>query len=50
VVDLAGAVYYDKRGIVNSIQDGSFTFFDEKTAFAGEIEIPFPRPPTWPLA
>ncbi len=45
VVDLAGAIYYDKRGIVNSIQDGSFTFFDEKTAFAGEIEIPIPKTP-----
>lgn len=45
VVDLAGAVYYDKRGIVNSIQDGSFTFFDERTAFAGEIEIPIPKTP-----
>jgi hypothetical protein len=45
IVDLAGAVYYDKRGIVNSIQDGSFTFFDERTAFAGEIEIPIPNTP-----
>ncbi|MDX9827007.1 MAG: hypothetical protein RBT73_04615 [Spirochaetia bacterium] len=45
VVDLAGAIYYDKRGIVNSIQTNSFTFFDEKTAFAGEIEIPIPKTP-----
>ncbi|MDX9784718.1 MAG: hypothetical protein RBT72_08210 [Spirochaetia bacterium] len=45
VVDLAGAIYYDKRGIVNSIQSDSFTFFDEKTAFAGEIEIPIPNTP-----
>lgn len=45
VVDLAGAIYYDKWGLVNSIVDGSFRFFDEKTAFAGEIEIPIPSTP-----
>lgn len=45
VVDIAGAVYYDKRGLVNSLMDGSFVFFDDKTAFAGEIEIPVPSTP-----
>ncbi len=45
IVDVAGAVYYDKWGLVNSIVDDSFTFFDEKTAFAGEIEIPIPSTP-----
>ncbi|MFA6366257.1 MAG: hypothetical protein WCX13_03610 [Candidatus Hydrogenedentales bacterium] len=45
VVDVAGAIYYDKRGLVNSIVDGSFEFFDDKTAFAGEIDIPIPNTP-----
>ncbi|MCE1196939.1 hypothetical protein LWX53_10625, partial [bacterium] len=45
VLDVAGAVYYDKRGVVNSLRDGTFVFFDEKTAFAGEIEIPVPSTP-----
>ena len=45
VVDVAGAIYYDKWGLVNSLADGSFVFFDEKTAFAGEIEIPIPSTP-----
>jgi hypothetical protein len=42
VLDLAGAVYYDKRGLVNSIVDGNFRFLDEKTAFAGEVDFPIP--------
>ncbi len=45
IVDVAGAVYYDKRGLVNSLMDGTFAFFDEQTAFAGEIEIPIPKTP-----
>jgi hypothetical protein len=45
VLDIAGAVYYDKRGLVNSLKEGTFVFFDEKTAFAGEIEIPVPSTP-----
>jgi hypothetical protein len=45
VVDLAGAIYYDKWGLLNSIASDSFEFFDEKTAFAGEIEIPIPGTP-----
>lgn len=45
VLDVAGAVYYDKRGLVNSLKEGTFVFFDEKTAFAGEIEIPVPSTP-----
>jgi len=45
VVDLAGSVYYEKRGLVNAIVNDSFEFFDERTAFAGEIEIPIPKTP-----
>ena len=45
IVDVAGAIYYDKWGLLNSIADGSFVFFDEKTAFAGEVEIPVPSTP-----
>ena len=45
VVDVAGAIYYDKWGLVNSLVDGSFVFFDDKTAFAGEVEIPVPSTP-----
>ncbi|MCX7026316.1 MAG: hypothetical protein NT061_02230 [Spirochaetes bacterium] len=50
VVDLAGAVYYDKWGLVNSIMDGSFQFFDEKTAFAGEVDFPIPGTPNLSVA
>ena len=45
VIDVAGAIYYDKHGLVNSLKEGTFVFFDEKTAFAGEIEIPVPNTP-----
>jgi len=45
IVNLAGAIYYDKWGLINSLVNNSFEFFDEKTAFAGEIEIPIPSTP-----
>ena len=50
VLDLAGAVYYDKRGLVNSLRDGNFQFFDEKTAFAGEVDFPIPGTPNLSVA
>jgi len=50
VVDVAGAVFYDKWGLMNSILDGSFAFFDERTAFAGEIDIPIPGTPNLSVA
>lgn len=45
LIDIAGAVYYDKKGLAASLYDGSFVFFDSNTAFAGEIEIPLPNAP-----
>jgi len=50
VLDLAGAVYYDKRGLVNSLVDGTFQFFDENTAFAGEVDFPIPGTPNLSIA
>jgi hypothetical protein len=50
VLDLAGAVYYDKRGLVSSLVDGSFEFFDAKTAFAGEVDFPIPGTPNLSVA
>lgn len=50
VVDAAGAVYYDRWGLAGSIAEGTFQFFDAKTAFAGEIEIPVPGTPNLAVA
>ena len=45
VLDLTGSIYYDKWGLLNSIADGTFHFFDAKTAFAGEVSCPVPGAP-----
>ncbi len=50
VVDVAGAIYYDKWGLVSSIANGTFSFFDSKTALAGEVDIPVPGTPNLSVA
>ncbi len=50
VVDLHGAIYYDKWGLVSSIADGSFEFFDSRTALAGEVVFPVPGSPNLGIA
>jgi hypothetical protein len=50
VVDLHGAIYYDKWGLVSSIADGSFEFFDSRTALAGEVVFPVPGSPNLGVA
>ncbi len=50
IVDLSGAITYDKRGIASSIAGGNFRLFDENTLFGGEIDIPVPKTPNLDLA
>lgn len=50
IIDLAGAITYDKREIAKSIADGTFKFLDENTLFGGEIDIPVPKTPNLDLA
>lgn len=45
IVDIAGAVYYDKWNLVYDLVNGNFAWFDEGTFFAGEVEIPVPSTP-----
>lgn len=44
-INVAGAVHYDKWGLVNQLTNGTFQFFDAKSALSGEIEIPVPSTP-----
>jgi len=50
VLDVTGSVYYDKWGLLNSVADGSFRFFDAKTAFAAELSCPVPGAPNCAIA
>ncbi len=50
IVDLAGAITYDKRGLASSIADKSFKFLDSNTTFGGELDLPVPKTPNLDLA
>lgn len=50
VVDLSGAIFYDRRGLARAIADGSFRLFDESTVFGGELVMPVPKTPNLDLA
>ncbi len=50
VVNVSGAITYDKRRLVGSITDGSFKFFDADSVFGGEIVMPVPGSPNLLLA
>jgi hypothetical protein len=50
VFDVHGSIFYDKHGLVNSIESGSFQFFDANTTFGGELDVPIPNTPNLELA
>ena len=50
VVDLSGAIFYDRRGLAKAIAEGSFRLFDESTVFGGELVMPVPKTPNLDLA
>lgn len=50
VVGLTGALFYDKRGLAQSIADHSFSLLDADSTFGGEIDIPVPKTPNLDLA
>jgi hypothetical protein len=50
LVDIAGAVFYDKRGLAQSIADQKISILDSDTAFGGEIDIPLPKTPNLDIA
>lgn len=50
VIDLSGAIFYDRRGLARAIADGSFRLFDESTVFGGELVMPVPKTPNLDLA
>lgn len=52
IFDVAGAIFYDRHGLVQSImdQDHSFQFLDANTSFGGELVIPVPKTPMLDVA
>lgn len=50
IIDLSGAVIYERKNFVPSIQDGSLRLFDENTVFSGELVMPVPGAPNLDLA
>jgi hypothetical protein len=50
IVNLAGAVTYDRRGIAQAIANKSFVLLDSNTTFGGEIDVPVPKTPNLDLA
>jgi len=50
VIDLAGAITYEKRGLAYSIANHDFSLLDGDSIFGGEIDIPVPNTPDMDLA
>jgi hypothetical protein len=50
VIDLAGALTYEKRGLAYSIANKDFSLLDGNSVFGGEIDIPVPKTPDMDLA
>jgi hypothetical protein len=50
IIDLSGAVIYERKSFVPSIQDGTLRLFDENTVFSGELVMPVPGAPNLDLA
>jgi hypothetical protein len=50
IFDLSGAITYDKRGLAQSIANGSFRLLDANSLFGGEVDIPVPKTPNLDLA
>ena len=50
IVNLAGAIRYDRRGLAKAISDGTFQLIDSNTTFSGDIQLPVPKTPNLDLA
>jgi len=50
VIDLAGAITYERRSFIQSIVNGGAMLFDENTVFSGELSFPVPGAPNLDLA
>ena len=50
VIDLAGAITYERRSFIQSIVNGEAMLFDENTVFSGELSFPIPGAPNLDLA
>ncbi len=51
IVDVAGAISYERKGLARSIAAGSLDqLFDENTTFSGEVTLPVPGAPNLDLA
>lgn len=50
LLDISGAIYYDKWGLIGSIVNKNFQLFDSKTALAGEVVFPIPGSPNLGVA
>jgi hypothetical protein len=50
VLNLAGAISYDRWGLVSSIASGNFQFLDSKSVLSGELDLPVPSSPNLTLA
>lgn len=50
VIDLAGAITYERRSFIRSIVNGEAMLFDENTVFSGELSFPVPGAPNLDLA
>src|SRR5208283_1502571 len=50
VIDLAGALTYEKRGLAYSIANKDFSLLVGNSVFGGEIDIPVPKTPDMDLA
>lgn len=50
IVDLSGAVIYERKSFVPAIRDGTLRLFDENTVFSGELVMPVPGAPNLDLA
>jgi hypothetical protein len=50
IFDVAGAIFYEKRGLAYSIANNSFSLLDGNSVFGGELDIPVPKTPNLDLA
>ncbi|MGA2545699.1 MAG: FecR family protein [Rectinemataceae bacterium] len=50
VYDVAGAIFYDRRGLASAIANNNFSLLDGNSVFGGELDIPVPKTPNLDLA
>lgn len=50
IIDVSGAITYDRRGLAQAISNGSFKLVDVNTTFGGELVVPVPKTPNLDVA